>query len=353
MGDEFDIRIVCRDRDAMVTECYPDVLVNCWNDVGKAKVFYASSPKLSLRRISEIIRNTPHDLMYLNSFFSIRFSILPLLARKLCLIPTRPCIIAPRGEFSSGAIALKSYKKRAFMRLAERLKLHDGLHWQASSSFELNDIRRELGAVARHIEVAPDLVPVCAPPQPARSRPEGPLRLVFLSRIAPKKNLDFLLRALAKVSGPCVLDIIGPKEDLRYWSECEQLIQHVPHNIVVNILESVPSEQVADIIAGYDLFAFPTRGENFGHVIFESLSAGTPVLLSDTTPWKADPHGGIQVLPLVEIHWTDAINDWVNQSLAVLLRRREAALRYVQSYKENTDDLAQNRALFNGVEPFV
>ena len=34
----------------------------------------------------------------------------------------------------------------------------------------------------------------------------------------------------------------------------------------------------------YDLLFLPTKGENFGHVILESMSAGTPVLISDTTP---------------------------------------------------------------------
>lgn len=37
----------------------------------------------------------------------------------------------------------------------------------------------------------------------------------------------------------------------------------------------------------YDLFVFPTLGENFGHVVIESLSAGTPVFMSNTTPWKS------------------------------------------------------------------
>ena len=33
-------------------------------------------------------------------------------------------------------------------------------------------------------------------------------------------------------------------------------------------------------------FFFPTRGENFGHVIREALTAGLLVLTSDQTPWQ-------------------------------------------------------------------
>ena len=34
------------------------------------------------------------------------------------------------------------------------------------------------------------------------------------------------------------------------------------------------------------MFIFPTFGENYGHVIAESLASGCPILLSDTTPWN-------------------------------------------------------------------
>src|SRR5690606_20694183 len=44
--------------------------------------------------------------------------------------------------------------------------------------------------------------------------------------------------------------------------------------------------QVAALFSKYDLFFLPTRGENYGHVIAEALSMGTPVLISDQTPWR-------------------------------------------------------------------
>ena len=34
-----------------------------------------------------------------------------------------------------------------------------------------------------------------------------------------------------------------------------------------------------------DIFLFPTRGENFGHVVAEALSVGCPVLTTPTTIW--------------------------------------------------------------------
>ena len=45
-------------------------------------------------------------------------------------------------------------------------------------------------------------------------------------------------------------------------------------------------EAVRSTFARYDMFVFPTQGENFGHVIAESLSASCPVICSDETPWS-------------------------------------------------------------------
>ena len=42
---------------------------------------------------------------------------------------------------------------------------------------------------------------------------------------------------------------------------------------------------VHQTLSDYHLFFLPTLGENFGHAIFEALSVGVPVLISDQTPW--------------------------------------------------------------------
>ena len=39
-------------------------------------------------------------------------------------------------------------------------------------------------------------------------------------------------------------------------------------------------------LAKADLFFLPTKGENFGHAIFESFSSAKPVITSNHTPWN-------------------------------------------------------------------
>jgi glycosyltransferase involved in cell wall biosynthesis len=350
LGDAFDIRIVTRDRDALDAEPYPDVVVDAWNTVGKARVFYASARTMNLRGIARLLRETPHNLLYLNSFFAFGFTTVPLLARWLGLASRRPCVIAPRGEFSAGAIALKAWKKRPYLALTKRLGLYNRLHWQASSEFELRDIQREFGVERDQLSVAPDLPP-CAAGSHAESasRQPGPLRIVFLSRISPMKNLDYLLRVLGRVKARIELTIYGPLREADYWEECRAIMAELPPTVVVDYAGEVKPIQVLDTFSAYDLFALPTRGENYGHVVLEALMAGTPVLISDQTPWKGSDDGAVAALPLTdEDEWVAEIERWAAFDETELRRRREAAFRYARNYLENSGAVEQNQRLFLG-----
>ena len=73
---------------------------------------------------------------------------------------------------------------------------------------------------------------------------------------------------------PITFDIYGPKEDKRYWDLCKEIIDSLPKSIEVNYMGPIENENVNDMFQNYDLFFLPTKGENFGHVILESMSAG-------------------------------------------------------------------------------
>lgn len=107
------------------------------------------------------------------------------------------------------------------------------------------------------------------------------------------KNLNYALQVLTTVTENIQFDIYGPLEDQGYWAECESLISHLPDNVSISYCGSVMPADVQNTFSQYDLFFFPTKGENYGHVIAESVSMGTPVLLSDQTPWKNLENDGL------------------------------------------------------------
>jgi len=288
LGDEFKFKIVTADRDFGDNKHYPGIKIDGWNRVGKAEVFYMSPNRRSLSDFKRLLCSTEYDVLYLNSFFSPHFTIKPLLIRRLRLIPDRPLVVAPRGEFSPGALGLKSFKKRVYITAAKALGLYKGVVWQASSEHEEADIRCWFGSDAR-VVAAPNLPPVinaADESKAVKSKIKGCLKIIFLSRISRKKNLDGALKMLKGVKGEIQFNIYGPMEDKTYWTECQKIIGSLPENIEVRYCGSVAHEKVGAVMREHDIFFFPTLGENFGHVILEALCAGCPILISDQTPWQ-------------------------------------------------------------------
>ena len=352
LGDEFDIYIFCKDRDLSDTKQYDQVHIDRWNKVGKANVFYASKKNLRLKGLIKILNKTEYDILYLNSFFSLKFTILPLIIRKFLMNLKKPCIIAPKGNLQPEAFKIKNFKKKIYIKLFILLKLYKDLCWQASSKNEKKNIIGILGNKVKKIFIAPDFVPlslILSKKNNPKLRVRGPLRLLFFARISPVKYLDFLLRVLIHVKASIELLIYGPKEDLIYWKKCVNLIDNLPSNIKVKIGGAVSHKELPDIFEQSDLFISPTKSEAFGNTIIESLSVGLPALISNRTLWKPDQDGGLEVLPLNKFSWAKKITEYAETKVKLLIKKRLAAKNYAKKYFEETSTLKKNKDLFYSV----
>lgn len=350
LGNEFQFKIVTADRDFDDTKPYPKIKLNDWNRVGKADVFYMSANRRSLRDFKRLLCSTEYDILYLNSFFSPHFTIKPLLLRRLRLIPDRPLIIAPRGEFSPGALGLKSFKKRVYITAVKAFGLYKGSVWQASSEHEEADIRRWFGNDARVI-IAPNLPPVISAadgPVAVKEKTKGCLKIVFLSRISRKKNLDGALEMLKGLKGKVGFNIYGPMEDKSYWAECQKITSSLPENIEVRYCGSVEHDQVGAVMREHDLFFLPTLGENFGHVILEALCAGCPILISDQTPWRNLGKKGVGWdLPLSKPEmFQEVLQGCLDMNTEEHVKWSERAREYGLEVTKDDGTVEQNRGLF-------
>lgn len=352
LGDEFDFRIVTSDRDATDQKPYPNIKIDNWNTVGRAKVFYCSPEQLSIGGVAKIIRSTPHDLVYLNSLFNPTFTIKTLVLRKLGVLPQRPVLLAPRGELSDGALSQKTAKKKMFLSTARVLGLYRGIAWQASSVYEANDIEKVMYPKSEACFTAPDLGPIPEVPLPLKQKErDGVFRLLFLSRISPMKNLDFALRVLARVKVPVSFNIYGPIREPDYWRKCKALMQQLPPNIEVSYRGSVEHSDVAEVMGSHDLFFLPTRGENYGHVIPEALSAGTPVLIANTTPWRGLEKAGVGWdLPLSSKNaFARRIEEFATMERDQLREFRLRAQKYAFGTLTDSEVVDLNRKMFTSL----
>jgi glycosyltransferase involved in cell wall biosynthesis len=343
VGETLLFNLVTSDRDLGDKEPYVDVHFAVWNNVGSAQVFYAQQGLIGLSRIARIFFDASYDIVYLNSFFSVRFSLIPLLLARLFGIKV---VLGPRGEFSEGALSISSKKKRIFIVLYKFLCLHLKTVFQASSDFEAADIRRVLGQNV-DVQVAEDISGIefieAIPSIASSTR-----RAVFLSRVSPKKNLLGALSMLSAVQNPLIYHIYGPIEDYGYWAQCEVVIKSLPTHIFVEYKGSLNPEDVVSTISEYDFFFMPTRGENYGHVIAEALCAGLPILIADTTPWRnlRDQTIGWD-LPLSDPDAFRAVIDQLaTMSANELMQMRETVLGWAKMRFGNRDSIDANIAMF-------
>jgi len=288
LGDRYDFYIVTTDRDFGDAQAYPGIRHGEWMEVGKARVRYLASAEMRWGTYRKIFSERKFDLFYCQSFFNPKFTFLPLLVAAFGGYSKVPVLLAPRGEFGNGALAHKSLKKRVFLFVYRHVlsKLLD-YTFHCSSADEAANVRALLGGGVKchcaldfnaqdHVEAGAFAVPE-----------DGgtPLRIAFLGRIDVQKNVDYAIEVLKKVCVPVVMDIFGNVCDEAYYRHCRALAESLPENVTATFRGTLPHAEVLETLSKYDLFFFPSKNENFGHVIHEALRAGLPVLISDRTPW--------------------------------------------------------------------
>jgi glycosyltransferase involved in cell wall biosynthesis len=290
LGEEFSFKVVTRDRDLGDDAPYPDVVPGQWQQVGKAQVRYLGPQELSPRAWRRLLTTTRHDVLYLSSFFD-RPTVWTVLLRRLGLVPGKPIVLAPRGEFSARALATKRLRKRAYLRAVAWSGALRGVVFQASAEHEAAEIAAALAAVGEgspRVFVAPDVSLASPTNGVASDRPlkrRGEANIAFVGRVARIKNLGYALKLLRGIEGRIRFEVIGPIEDAGYLRECLAASADLAPGTVM-MRGSLSPAAVRARLGESHLLLLPTCSENFGHAILEALTAGCPVLISDRTRWR-------------------------------------------------------------------
>jgi glycosyltransferase involved in cell wall biosynthesis len=113
--------------------------------------------------------------------------------------------------------------------------------------------------------------------------PEEHFKIIFLGRIDPAKNIELLLKALMTDSNlPFQLKIVGSGEE-EYVSKLKKISSGFKN---IEWIGHVDGNEKFKLLVEADLLVLPSHTENFGNVILEALSQGTPVLTSDNVGAK-------------------------------------------------------------------
>ena len=193
-----------------------------------------------------------------------------------------PLVVSPHGTFAKAALASGSRFKGAFWRFVQRPALAAATCFHATSPGELWDIRRQ--GFTQPIAVIPIGIDVGAPQRLLGSQ----RTLLFLGRVHPIKQPDVLLRAwqlLEQEFPDWRLRIVGADHDSPgFLEEMRRLSDSLGLARVQFDGELVGTAKL-DAFRSSDLYVLPSKSENFGVTVAESLAAGTPAVVSTGAPW--------------------------------------------------------------------
>lgn len=284
---EYNFYVVTGDRDLGDTKPFPFIETDKWNDIEGVNVIYLSPGNQKIKTIKTIINDVEPGVIYLNSLFSFHFTLIPLWLKKH--FNDIKYILAPRGMLSPGALNIKKKKKEVFIMLARLVRFYRGIVWHATNEIEKKQILKTFGKHS-HVIVADNIAGSPMYPREEilkrKIRDISTKRFLTVGRINRIKNLDKLIQWFQNLDENhqnYTLDIYGSAEDKKYYKELTDLIAGNPK---IQIHKEVHPAELNEIYGNSHFFILPTRSENFGHVIIESLSYGCPVIISNKTPWR-------------------------------------------------------------------
>ncbi len=344
LGDRFEFLILTCDHDLGESAPYEGIPLGQWTPVGKARVFYGRR-HLRRRGIARLVREMGPDLIFTNTLFST-LTLNVLMLRWTRRIDKVPLLIAPRGQLGAGALGYKGLRKRMYLLGARVAGWFRGVWWQASTSEEVEQIVTRVARAVPFVSADIPFAPKSGPVRPPLKTP-GSVCLVFTARISPMKNLPFLLRSLSAVSGQVTLDIYGMAEE-REWEKVEPLLKSMPPNITVAYHGAVRPEEIDGALAQAHFSVLSTRGENFGHSVYEALRIGRPVIVSDRAPWRGleQAHAGWSI-PLESLQaWTDVLQRCVDLDEGEYHPLSVGAHQYARAWFEATGPVEQQARVF-------
>lgn len=212
-----------------------------------------------------------YDVIHIHAWWNLVSMLSALVAR----LKKVPVVISPRGTLSNYSFGYKNslLKKLLHYILGKPLLNQSFIH--ATSPAEQQSLHQIINPL-QTFDI-PNFVKIASSAK-TKTNDINVLKLLFFSRIDEKKGLDILLHALALLKVPYHLTIAGDGDD-NYISFLKNIAHY--NNIEQHISWiGFQQDNKFEVLADHDLMILPSHDENFGNVIIESLSAGTPVLIS-------------------------------------------------------------------------
>ncbi|MFH1791836.1 MAG: glycosyltransferase [Candidatus Omnitrophota bacterium] len=211
-------------------------------------------------------------------------------AARVCRRKKVPYILNPFGALDPDMIGMKNtVLKKAYIYFFEKKNVHNAAAIHVASQYEKGQFLK-LGFKNRVVVIPPGLdFEACgfgAGAADRAARADGNkagIKVLFLGRIHPKKGLEVLIRALGKVRSvrKDVVMTVSGTGDNEYLLRIKKAVRDAGLEKHVRFTGMAIGPDKEKIFMDSDIFALPSRGENFGIAILEAMAYGLPVVTTD------------------------------------------------------------------------
>ena len=274
---EVNTTIVTTDRHIEEGRINP----NSWSDVDGIRVRYCKSGKLCL------LKELWHTWKEMRSCESVMLcdmfqrQVLPVAF--MARFHGKKIIWSPRGELFGPALEGSKAKRYYITIVRKFFGCYATFH--ATSDEERKMIHDHIGNDAK-VVVIPNYIEL--PQQLDRENVQVPYFL-YVGRINSIKALDRLILGLAQSKlfkqSRYNLKLAGPNQG-NYQQELERMIEENGLQGRVEFVGNVFGKDKFHLYADAHFSCLLSHSENFGNVVIEALSQGTPVIASTGTPWQ-------------------------------------------------------------------
>lgn len=193
-----------------------------------------------------------------------------------------PYVISPNGTAPS--IERRFFAKRVFDATAGRHVLERAARLVATTNAERKQLR-DMGYGDDSIATVPNPIDerdLHVSPDGARFRHAHHLRgpvILFLGKLTPRKSVDVLVRAFARVQTPAATLVIAGN-DMGAGPTIDTAVDATGLRPRVRRIGLLRNGDRFDALAAADVVVYPGRDEIFGLVAIEALLCGTPVVVA-------------------------------------------------------------------------
>lgn len=318
----------------------PNILTEKWLEKEYAKVNYTKNkihyfPIPLIKIAYNQLKNA--DILHLTMIFYPASFIMAILNR---FFYKRPIIWSVRGDLDPHMLERSSWKKKPILFLIKNF-LRSNVTFHTTCNAETAYLKNKIGEDIEVIQLANYME------LPEKLEIVKQKYLLYLGRIDSKKAIENLIEGINQsqkfLDSDYVLKIAGDYKN-PYGLGLVKLVEQYNLKHKIQFLGHVEGLEKQKILAAAYFLIMPSHTENFGIVVAEALSQGTPAVASTGTPWQllVDYKCGF---------WIDNTPEKISTTVDLIL---EMDTTQYQEYATNGRRLVENELdIYHNIEKWI